>query len=783
MSLDTGPSPDLAASGAGPGELLAAGERLLLVDDDPTTLLLTQATLSHMGFSVHCCTTGQSALNWLREHPVDLVILDGVMPGLDGFATCGALRGMPGLERIPVLMLTALDDARSVHRAWAAGATDFFPKHPNTELLKCRLLQMLHADRLRRELERSHARLARSQDLARMGSFDWTPEGRFDLSPAAQALLVLPDAHPGLRSLLRRVTVQSRHDLMRYVRGLVAQRGVIALDAQLMLDNGREVIMHIEAEPQPDGRLEAGGYTGIVQDVTDRRAAEDRIRQLSNFDALTGLPNRRQLLWRTQRSLDYARSQGSLVGLLLVNLDRFRVINDTLGHMAGDELLLEVSRRLRGCVRHIGDMQDGSLDFVPGLSSEQTYWGLEAVGRMGGDEFAILLPDVGSEQGAAVVAARVVEAMREPVLIDQQEYFVSASVGIALFPRDGATAAELFHNADQAMGAAKDRGRTSQMYAPHVRTRGQERLKMEAALHKAIERGEMLLHYQPKIDTFTGHMSGSEALLRWNFRNRLVLPTEFIPLAEESGLIEPISEWVLAEAARQARLWRDEAGYDDSIAVNLPSRMFEREDLLGTVRGLIERQSLGLHNLQLEITETSVMKNLAQVYQLSNAGVGLSIDDFGTGYSSLAYMTRLPVSLIKIDRSFVRDLGLTAQSQAVVNTVIALGHALNLRVLAEGVETLEQMRILRRLGCYWMQGFLFAPPMSASDFLLWRSQVLLAETALWQAELRREAGPPPMPPRAETMPQVPPAPVLRLGADTAGGERRSGDRRSDGRPR
>jgi predicted signal transduction protein with EAL and GGDEF domain len=423
---------------------------------------------------------------------------------------------------------------------------------------------------------------------------------------------------------------------------------------------------------------------------------------------------------------------GHQVGLLVIDLDRFKVINDTLGHGAGDELLIEVARRLRSCVRHSDQVTDNLLDSM-GTRAFRT---LEAMCRLGGDEFVALLPEVIDEHDAEIVAARVLEQMRAPVHVAGQECFVTASVGIALFPRDGNDVAELIRNSDVAMFAVKAQGRNAAtVYRPQLAGKGREKLELESALHKAIERNELVLYYQPKIDVRGARMVGVEALMRWQRGNVLVPPGEFIPLAEESGLIRPLSEWAIREAARQARVWLDAFGFTDSIAVNLPSRMFDRGDLVEMIHEAVVSNGVPHHSLVLEITENSLMKDLQSVipslHRLNEIGVEISIDDFGTGYSSLAYLTTLPISELKIDRGFIRDLGMTPQSSAVVTAIIALARSLGLRVVAEGVENLRQMEVLHRLGCGVMQGFLFSKPKPADEIQAWLEDTVLPRTASW----------------------------------------------------
>ena len=708
--------------------------RVLLVDDDEVNLLLTSIALRERGFVITEAASGERALALLRDSQPDVVVLDALMPGMDGFETCRELRRLSAFASLPVLMLTGLDDEASINRAYEAGATDFFVKSNQWSLLDGRLRYLLRSSRTRLELELSQARLARAQDLARMGSFEWkvgSPEPVFS-TEALRVFQFDPGTSLPFRDLLRMMPKEERRGKRTLLSETLQSQGNLTRDIPLVLPDGQVHIIHTEASPELNEHGQLVGYTGIVQDVTDRWNAEHKIRQLANFDSLTGLPNRNQLIERTERALDAARRMGHQVGLLVIDLDRFKVINDTLGHGAGDELLIEVARRLRSCVRHSDQVTDNLLDSM-GTRAFRT---LEAMCRLGGDEFVALLPEVIDEHDAEIVAARVLEQMRAPIHVAGQECFVTASVGIALFPRDGNDVAELIRNSDVAMFAVKAQGRNAAtVYRPQLAGKGREKLELESALHKAIERNELVLYYQPKIDVRGARMVGVEALMRWQRGNVLVPPGEFIPLAEESGLIRPLSEWAIREAARQARVWLDAFGFADSIAVNLPSRMFDRGDLVEMIHEAVVSNGVPHHSLVLEITENSLMKDLQSVipslHRLNEIGVEISIDDFGTGYSSLAYLTTLPISELKIDRGFIRDLGMTPQSSAVVTAIIALARSLGLRVVAEGVENLRQMEVLHRLGCGVMQGFLFSKPKPADEIQAWLESTVLPRTASW----------------------------------------------------
>jgi predicted signal transduction protein with EAL and GGDEF domain/CheY-like chemotaxis protein len=731
---------EAAATANAPGAKPVA---VLLIDDDEVNLLLTAIALRERGFAVTESPGGEHALQLLAEWTPDLIVLDAIMPGLDGFDTCRRLRAMAGCELVPVLMLTGLDDEASIQRAYQAGATDFFVKSNQWSLLAGRLQYMLRASRLHIELERSKATLARAQDMARMGSFDWHRGrgrgGQLVLSVQGQRVLGLTPGRPAsLRQVLRLVAPDRRRGVLRLLLAKVRHASVIDNDVQVLLPDGQERIVHVEAEPEFNEQGHGIGYTGIVQDVTDRRLYEDKIRRLADFDALTKLPNRHQLVWRMDRAIEHARRLGHQCAFLLIDLDRFKIINDTLGHAAGDELLVEVAARLRECVRHSEQVPEGTLE----AAGPRAHRALEAVGRLGGDEFIALLPEVGDEADARRVAERILEKMRAPIFVGAQECFVTASVGIALYPRDGETVADLLRNSDVAMYSVKAQGKNAAaLYSPVLAGQGRERLELETALHKAIERDELVLHYQPIVDVRGARMIGAEALMRWQRGHQLVPPGDFIPLAEESGLIVPLSMWALREAARQAREWKISFGFDESIAVNLPSRLFERSDLGEHIHQYATGAGVPHRALKLEITENGLMKDLQALtpglHMLKDLNVEISIDDFGTGYSSLAYLTTLPIAELKIDRSFVHNLGITPQSAAVVTAIIALSRSLGLRVIGEGVENLRQMEVLHRLGCSTMQGFLFSRAIPAREIERWLQQTVLPRKAPWIGQAAR----------------------------------------------
>jgi diguanylate cyclase (GGDEF)-like protein/PAS domain S-box-containing protein len=435
-----------------------------------------------------------------------------------------------------------------------------------------------------------------------------------------------------------------------------------------------------------------------VVDISDRKRAEEQIEFHAYHDVLTHLPNRKLFTDRLTQNITRARRSGKALAVMFVDLDHFKNINDTLGHEAGDELLLEMARRLRDCIR-----ED------------------DTVARLGGDEFTIILSELRHPEDAANVAEKIIEAVERPMVISGTPTDISASIGIAVYPDDGTDPETLLRNADSAMYRAKESGRdTYQLCTDEMKRRAQERLSLETRLRRAINEGQLALHYQPQISLTTGGIVGVEALVRWNDPERgLVHPSAFIPLAEESRLILPLGDWVMRTACRQMREWRDQGLDLPRISVNLSARQFQQTDIVERVRGILADSGLEAGALELEITETTAMQNAetsVDVLQaLRTLGVGISIDDFGTGYSSLNYLKRFPLSSVKIDGVFVRDLATSEGDAAIVSAVVGIARSLRLRVIAEGVETEEQLTFLRRRKCDAAQGYLFSRPLAAES--------------------------------------------------------------------
>ncbi len=440
-------------------------------------------------------------------------------------------------------------------------------------------------------------------------------------------------------------------------------------------------------------------YVGIFTDITERKESADRIEFLANHDFLTGLPNRSLMNDLARQAVATTRRKGSNLALLFLDLDRFKTINDSLGHPAGDVLLQRVASRLTDCVRE-GD----------------------TVARLGGDEFLIMLPELARSQDAALVAEKIVQAMHKPIYVQEHELAITASIGISICPHDGFDVPTLVKNADAAMYHAKERGRNNfQFFTPDMNARAFEALSVEMSLRGALERNEFTLHYQPQIQILTGRIIGAEALIRWNHRDLgFVSPGKFIPVAEEHGLIVPIGDWVLRTACAQVRQWLDEGLPAVPVAVNVSAVQFRQPGLATRVAEILEQTGLAPEYLELELTESIIMREAEQsievLLELHDMGISLSIDDFGTGYSSLSYLRRFPIHKLKIDQSFVRDINTNPDAAAIATAIIGMGKSLKLRVIAEGVETAEQQKFLESLQCDELQGFHIGRPTEAEKF-------------------------------------------------------------------
>jgi len=574
---------------------LAETPLVLVVDDDPVIRVLVTEILQQIGLAVEQAENGREALDFLEHCQPDVVLLDVLMPEMDGFRTCRAFRALPQGRHVPVLMMTGLDDIASIDHAFEVGATDFITKPLNYTILGHRV-----------------------------------------------------------RYLLR-----------------------------------------------------------TMQAFESARRSKREIHHLAFYDALTNLPNRRLFGDRLLRAVESARRNSHLMGILFIDIDNFKRINDSFGHSIGDKLLRTVASQLLACLRRCDSVS---------READDEYM---SVARLGGDEFTVLLTHLENAEDAARIAKRILDGVSVPFLLGDEEIVVTPSIGISIFPYDGNSVEELVKNADTAMFHAKANGKNNyQFYTNSMSATAFERLSMENAMRRGLGNDEFEVYYQPKIELASNRAVCLEALVRWHHPEMgLVSPADFIPLAEETGLIVPLGEWVLHTVCAQIKN-RQVAGLDPlRIAVNLSACQFRQTMLRQQVRRILDNTGVAPEWLELELTESVIMDDIQTsstiLRELKSMGVGISMDDFGTGYSSLSLLKRLPLDTLKIDRSFVRDITTDADDAAIVDAVISLAHSLRLRVIAEGVETGEQLDFLNSRGCDEVQGYLFSRPLPVAGIEAW----------------------------------------------------------------
>jgi diguanylate cyclase (GGDEF)-like protein/PAS domain S-box-containing protein len=573
----------------------------------------------------------------------------------------------------------------------------------------------LMLDRLQRtlaDLEQSRARLTSAQHLAHLGS--WSVELGSNLVHASEEfcrIYSIEDRESPLTPdlLLSRVHPQDRDGLRKAFQHCLEDGRPFRMDHRTIKLDGSERILHSRAEQvfSDDGRPR---MEGTVQDITERKLVEEQIRYLAYHDSLTGLGNRRLLKERLSLSMDEARRKDCIVGVLFLDLDGFKVINDTLGHSVGDRLLKEVGDRLVASV-HAADLTRGEAKGT--IHS--------TISRLGGDEFTVLLSDIQDAPQAGRVARRILESLSDPFDLQGHEVVISGSIGITTWPSDGDDVETLLRNCDTAMYHAKEHGRNNyQFYSETMNAVAFKRLLLESKLRRTIERDELQLHYQPKIDSQTSQVTGLEALARWRDPDLgIVPPNDFIPVAEDAGLIGALGDAALRGAVRQIKAWQAEGLSDVRVSVNLSGYQLERGTFVPSVQEVLQEIGVEPDRLELEVTESALMKDekavIGALQQLRDLGVGISLDDFGTGYSSLSYLRMLPIDTLKIDRSFIRKIDTDPEDAALIGAIISMAKVLRLRVVVEGVETEEQRIFLLELGCDEMQGHLFSSAVPAED--------------------------------------------------------------------
>ncbi len=690
---------------------------ILVVDDDMAMRMLMRESLEQGGMRVEEAENGAEALSVFERFHPDVVLMDVNMPKMDGFTACSKIRQMPGGEDATVVMVTGLEDVESIERAYEVGATDFITKPINWPILNHRVRYLIRATAAFWALHRSEIRLSQAQRIARIGNWDWDIVGN-ELYFSEESCLIFglePQAFVStFETFLSIAHPEDREHLTNAVDKALYKNEPYNADHRIILPDGTVRAVHGEAEVVFGESGKPISMHGIVQDITERKKAEEKIRHLAYYDVLTGLPNRQMFKEYAAHTLASAQRDGTKMALLYLDIDQFKRVNDTLGHTAGDELLKIFAKQINGNIR-------GSDFFAKSQTEEGIH---SSLSRLGGDEFTILLTGLTEVEHAAAAAKRILENLSVPVKISGKEFIITGSMGISIYPTDAENIDTLLKNADIAMYHAKDTGRNKfQFYSEEMNVSTMKRLTMEAELKKALERDEFVLYYQPQVEAETGTIVGLEALVRWEHpENGLLSPLEFITIAEETGLIIPLGEWVLQTACEQMQAWQQTGLTPLRISVNLSGRQFKQYDIIKSVQNILDATHLDPRYLELELTESVLMndveENISTLRKLKESGLKLSVDDFGTGYSSMSYLKRFPLDTLKIDRCFVKDIMTDPNDAAITKAIIALAKSLNLKTIAEGVETEDQFTFLREEGCDQIQGYLISRPLPAEEIVV-----------------------------------------------------------------
>ena len=706
---------------------------ILLIQDDPSDAKVVREALINSSdelFQVEWARSCSEGLERLvregkqeqkRTDGIVAVLVDLFLPDSHGIETFDRLfRAVP---QIPILVLSASQDEDIAKLAVQHGAQDY--------LLKARLDGYLLPKALRSMVERAAIAEVLYQEQER-AQVTLNSIGDAVISTDVRGyvtyLNVVAERMTGwsreeaagrpLEEVFRIVDAATRKSMQDPMALAIREDKTVSLTPNCVLirRDGVEAAIEDSAAPIHDRQGQVTGAVMVFRDVSKARGLSLKMSYLAQHDSLTDLPNRVLLNDRMTQAIALAQRNRQKLAVLFLDVDRFKHINDSLGHDVGDRLLQSVAQRLLACVRST-----------------------DTVSRQGGDEFVILFSEVKHAQDAAVSAAKILLTLSKPYRIDQHELHLTVSIGIVTYPDDGTEVGTLMKNADVAMYHAKDRGRNNyQFFKADMNVRAAERHSIESALRYAIERDEFVLHYQPKIDLETGAINGVEALIRWNHPQRgLVLPAQFVPVAEECGLIVPIGRWVLREGCRQARAWQDAGLSPMRIAINVSAVELRANDFVAGVRAILKETGVDPRYLELELTETFLMENskatVAVLQSLSDMGVRLALDDFGTGYSSLTFLQRFPIDILKIDQSFVRDLASDPGDASIVGAVVSMGKNLNVQVVAEGVETHEQLAFLQEQNCPEGQGYYFSRPVVAGEF----AQLLGRDVAQYGARTSR----------------------------------------------
>ena len=691
--------------------------RILIITNntDDAALLTDVLTMARDGpFQVRCVTRLSAALLIVNKGDIDAILVDLALPDSTGVATFKQLFAVA--PRIPMLILSASDEEPSAIKAVDLGAQGFLSKgYFSSSLTPQSLRNIIHRKAVEERADKDQARAEIALNSISDGVICTDVNGNVNYLNAAAETLTGWSKADAYGTAVRHVFKLKNGKTGQVIRDTVEKvletnkATDLPIDTLLVRKDGSTASIEDSASPIHDREGNLTGAVIVFHDISIAQALNIKMAHLAQHDFLTNLPNRILLNDRISQAITMARRNETQLALLFLDLDNFKQINDSLGHLAGDLLLKAVAQRLADCVR-----------------------GSDTVSRQGGDEFIVLLSAGKTEEDVTLIANKILEALAQPYQNATKDLYVTTSIGISTYPNDGLDAEALIKSADTAMYHAKEKGKNNfQFFRADMNARASERQAIETSLRQALERNEFILHYQPKVNLLTGRISGAEALLRWQHPDwGMVMPSRYIRVAEESGLILAIGHWVLREACLQTKRWQVAGLPHISMAVNISALEFRQPEFLAGVRDILIDSGLPPEYLQLEITESVLMSDASAsttiLRDLKDMGVQLAVDDFGTGYSSLSYLNRFPLDVIKIDQSFVKGIGNSSDSSMIVSAVIGMGNSLKLTVIAEGVENEVQLKFLKERNCLEGQGYYFSEPVGIERF----TSLLLSENAV-----------------------------------------------------
>jgi len=683
---------------------------VLIAEDDKDLRELVCAELESEGFKVVCVTNGDQAVGKTRSLRPDVILMDLSMPLMNGIEAIRILKNDAATRHIPIIVGTMAGEREDIVKSFEAGAISYIQKPYYMPDLKARINSVLDSKKLYDNLIKSEEKYRLLVENANEAIFVIKDERFTFFNPTALELVDHPEDELKSKPFAEFVKSEDRDGVLEYhARILSGNRACPAHSFRLISKDGK--VKWVEAKGVLINWDGHPATLHFVTDITGRKRAEEEMRFLAFYDCLTGLPNRLMFNEHMNQTLAYAKRNNQVLATLFLDLDHFKRVNDTYGHVLGDTLLQAVGERLIRIVRK-SDILARNIEDIRNTN----------VARFGGDEFVLLLTNIKKAEDAAKVARRILYTLSDAFVLESHKIFITTSIGISLFPADGEDGETLIKNADKAMYHAKNLGRNNyQFYIDSIRGATPERVTLKADLSKALEAEELTLYYQPQLAIDERSIAGTEALLRWQHANLgVVAPADIIPIAEESGLIEPVSKWILHTACRQNLAWHRAGLPVMRMAVNVSSLLFRERKLVELISGVLNETGVEPQNLEIELTENSLIQEehaVEALRELKDIGVRIAMDDFGTGYSSLYHLKNLPLDVLKIDRSFIQDLPDNSDNAAIVAATIAMAHNLNLEVVAVGVESEKQLEFLREKGCDIIQGYLFSPPLPAYDII------------------------------------------------------------------